>query len=201
MRDQSKNGHESTLSQLRHREEEIMKEVNHDIAGMHDDLMQLVNDFTFVLSEKAEKDFAFGSSLISDVDLQLRRLNETMAVISCFSGVLQQFNSMTSKVLAVETNHDCDLNSHHAESPKNERMSVTPVQIDMSEVQNIRFPQRSLVGEESNVEGDFSDEVIIKKKSPYEVSVAGDVVRNSDKRKRVYSEIDAAGVKGAQAKG
>ena len=198
MRDQSKNGHESTLSQLRHREEEIMKEVNHDIAGMHDDLMQLVNDFTFVLSEKAEKDCAFGSSLISDVNLQLRRLNETVAVISCFSGVLQQFNSMTSKVL---TNHDCDLKSHNAESPKNERMSVTPVQIDMSEVQNIRFPQRSLVGEESNVEGDFSDEVIVKKKLPCEISVAVDVVCNSDKRKRVYSEIDAAGVKCARAKG
>ena len=197
MRDQCKNGHESALAQLRHREEEIIQEINHDITGMHDDLMQLVNDFTFVLSGKAEKDCAFGCRLLSDVKLQLRRLDETIAVISCFSGVLQQFNSMTSKVLAVEMSDLCDSNTCGTD----EEMPVTLVQEGTSEIQNIRFSQKSAVGKKSHEEGDFSDEVIIKNFSTSKVSVVEDVLGYSDKRKRIFSDIDVDDVKGAQKKG
>jgi len=127
MHDKSSGSNESTLRNLRVRQEEIVKEINNDIAEMREDLMQLVNDFTCGLSDKTDKDFSYSSSRLSDVDLQVRRLNETIAVISSFSGIFQQFNSMTSKIFAVETDAAHSPYFETETPDKDGKTTVTPV--------------------------------------------------------------------------
>ena len=102
MQDLSDRNHELTLEKLRARQEDVMKEINDDLAEMHEDLLHLVGDFTSVLSEKAEKDSSYNSNRISDIGNQVRRLNETMAVVTTFSRIFQQFNTMTTKILSFE---------------------------------------------------------------------------------------------------
>ena len=128
MQDLSSDSNEAILRKLRLRQGEIVKEINNDIAELREDLMLLVNDFTCVLSEKTEKDFADNSCRLSDVDLQVRRLNETVAVISSFSGIFQQFNSMTSKIFAVDTDTEHNSYTYEMETPgKVEKTTVSPV--------------------------------------------------------------------------
>ena len=104
MNDQHSDSLETQLRKFRIREAEIAKEFRDDIAEMQDDLTRIVGEFTSVLTQKTETEVTFTSSRISDVELQLRRLEETKSMISSFAGIFQQFNSMTSKILAADAN-------------------------------------------------------------------------------------------------
>lgn len=104
MDDQHSDSLETSLRKFKIRQAEIAKEIRDDIAEMHDDLTKIVSEFTSVLTEKTEIEVTFTSCRISDVELQLRRLEETKSMISSFAGIFRQFNSMTAKILAADSN-------------------------------------------------------------------------------------------------
>ena len=103
MDDQHSDSLETSLRQFKFRQTEIAKEIRDDIAEMQDDLTRIVSEFTNLLTEKTETEVTFTSCRISDVELQLRRLEETKSMISSFAGIFKQFNTMTSKILAADT--------------------------------------------------------------------------------------------------
>ena len=104
MDDRHSDSLETSLRKFKIRQAEIAKEIRDDIAEMHEDLTKIVSEFTSVLTEKTEIEVTFTSCRISDIELQLRRLEETKSMISSFAGIFQQFNTMTSKILAANSN-------------------------------------------------------------------------------------------------
>ena len=104
MDDQHSDNLETSLRKFKIRQTEIAKEIRDDIAEMQDDLTRIVSEFTSLLTEKTETEITFTSCRISDVELQLRRLEETKSMISSFAGIFKQFNTITSKILAADTN-------------------------------------------------------------------------------------------------
>ena len=110
------NSDETTLLELSERHGAIVKEINNEVAEMHDELMQLVGDFTTLLSEKTQKDINHSSSRIGDLELQIQCLNDTKAMISSFAGIFQRFNSATSKILAVDETVMRNVTSDNVES-------------------------------------------------------------------------------------
>ena len=104
MDDRHSDSFETSLRKFKIRQAEIAKEIRDDIAEMRDDLTKIVSEFTSVLTEKTEIELTFTSCRISDIELQLRRLEETKSMISSFAGIFQQFNTMTSKILAADSN-------------------------------------------------------------------------------------------------
>jgi hypothetical protein len=104
MDDQHSDSLETSLRKFKIRQTEIAKEIRDDISEMQDDLTRIVSEFTSLLTEKTETEVTFTSCRISDVELQLRRLEETKSMISSFAGIFKQFNTMTSKILAADTN-------------------------------------------------------------------------------------------------
>lgn len=104
MDDRQSDSLETSLRKFKIRQAEIAKEIRDDITEMHYDLTKIVSEFTSVLTEKTEIEVTFTSCRISDIELQLRRLEETKSMISSFAGIFQQFNTMTSKILATDSN-------------------------------------------------------------------------------------------------
>jgi predicted nuclease with TOPRIM domain len=104
MDDQHSDSLETSLRKFKIRQTEIAKEIRDDIAEMQDDLTRIVSEFTSLLTEKTETEVTFTSCRISDVELQLHRLEETKSMISSFAEIFKQFNTMTSKILAADTN-------------------------------------------------------------------------------------------------
>ena len=102
MDDQPSDSLETSLRIFRIRQTEIEKEIRDDIAEMQDDLSRIVSEFTDVLTEKTEAEVTFTSCRISNVELQLRRLEETKSMISSFAGIFQHFNTVTSKILTTD---------------------------------------------------------------------------------------------------
>lgn len=201
MRDLCIHSNESALGQLRLRQDEIAKEINDDISGMHDDLIQLVNDFTCALSEKAEKDLSFNSSLLSDVDLQLRRLNETLVVISSFSDIFRRFNSMTSKVLSVEVDDTCNSMMYYGtETLEDEKATVTPAQANLC----VQTSSHKLSeGQSSHLQRESSNESNGKRNTLSMFSIVEEALIDtySEGKKRPYSDIDVVTVKDMERKG
>lgn len=140
MLDMTGESRDPTLSNLYARHQEIEKENSEDIAEIHDDLTQLVCDFTSALSDRGERERETSSSPISQIETQVRRLEEGQAVISSFIGIFQQFHSLTSTILNVRDQNGKSGSSAHSSNSlkslggvegrgdnKGKRASVTPL--------------------------------------------------------------------------
>ena len=136
MNDQGRGYNEMTLSKLSARREEITREMNDDILEIREDLVQLVSEFTCVMSQKTESTQNSIFSRISDVEQQIRRLNESNMTMSTFTDIFHQFNSLTSKILAIDSSmllgsNPVELESSiEREATTDRTTAVTPSQIN-----------------------------------------------------------------------
>lgn len=131
---QGRGNNEMALRKLSARREEIAREMGDDISEIREDLVQLVSEFTCVLSLNAESIQNSNFNRISDVEQQIRRLNESNMTMSTFTDILHQFNSLTSKILTIDSSmllgsNDIDLDSsteREATSDRKTAVTVTP---------------------------------------------------------------------------
>lgn len=136
MNDQGRGYNEITLSKLSARREEITREMSDDILEIREDLVQLVSEFTCVMSQKTESTQNSIFSRISDVEQQIRRLNESNMTMSTFTDIFHQFNSLTSKILAIDSSmllgsNPVELESSiEREATTDRTTAVTPSQIN-----------------------------------------------------------------------
>jgi hypothetical protein len=136
MNDQGTGYNEMTLSKLSARREEITREMSDDILEIREDLIQLVSEFTCVMSQKTESTQNSIFSRISDVEQQIRRLNESNMTMSTFTDIFHQFNSLTSKILAIDSSmllgsNPVELESSiEREAATDRTTAVTPSQIN-----------------------------------------------------------------------
>ena len=136
MNDQGRGYNEMTLSKLSARREEITREMSDDILEIREDLVQLVSEFTCVMSQKTESTQNSIFSRISDVEQQIRRLNESNMTMSTFTDIFHQFNSLTSKILAIDSSmllgsNPVELESSiEREATTDRTTAVTPSQIN-----------------------------------------------------------------------
>jgi hypothetical protein len=136
MNDLGRGYNEMTLSKLNARREEITREMSDDIQEIREDLIQLVSEFTCVISEKTESIQNLIFSRISDVEQQICRLNESNMTMSTFTDIFHQFNSLTSKILEIDSSmllgsNPGELESSIEKEPTTDRKTtVTPSQIN-----------------------------------------------------------------------
>lgn len=138
MNDQGRGYNEITLSKLSARREELTREMSDDILEIREDLVQLVSEFTCVMSQKTESIQNSIFSRISDIEQQIRRLNESNMTMSTFTDIFHQFNSLTSKILAIDSSIlrgsiPGELESSiEGEATTERKTAVTPSQINRS---------------------------------------------------------------------
>lgn len=95
---------------LKNQEKKIMQEINQNIEILQTDLHALINTLMSVMTLRPVKDQKILQSTFSDIELQMKNINDSKEIIKKFSGVFQSFNSQTSKVLLdVDVNHDKSL--------------------------------------------------------------------------------------------
>jgi hypothetical protein len=190
MNDHGRGCNEMTLCKLSARREEITREMRDDILEIREDLVQLVSEFTCVMSQKTEsiQNSIFGR--ISDIEQQIRRLNESNMTMSTFTDIFHQFNSLTSKILAIDSSKLLGSNPVESESSiereatTDRKTTVTPSQI--SRAGSTELPPQT----QDNQSLDIQNKLISDHNSM--IALEGVDASSKSTKKRNLSEMDIA---------